>query len=106
VALAGLVLLACCAGAARGIAVVARHRAETAADLAALAAASRVAGGHADWCAVAERIAAANGARLSGCRAIGPVVEVEVQAAVSAGRLGGYRADARSRAGPADRVRP
>jgi secretion/DNA translocation related TadE-like protein len=47
-------------------AIVARHRAEAAADLAALAAASGLSAS--DGCAEASRIAAANGSRLEKCR--------------------------------------
>ena len=101
VALAGLVLLASGAGTLRGVAAVARHRTETAADLAALAAASRAVGGHADACAVAGRIAAANGARLARCQEAGAVVDVVAETALTAGRLGTYRVTVRSRAGPA-----
>lgn len=50
----------------RSLAVLARHRAESAADLAALAAAGRI-GVAADVCAAAERTAAANRARVVGC---------------------------------------
>jgi secretion/DNA translocation related TadE-like protein len=50
----------------RGAAVTGRHAAETAADLAALAAAGRI-GTAAAPCPAARRWAAANGARLVGC---------------------------------------
>ena len=68
-------VLACCAlllvvaGVAtiRSLAVLARHRVESAADLAALAAAGRIGVG-ADECAAAGVIARANGARVSSCR--------------------------------------
>jgi secretion/DNA translocation related TadE-like protein len=50
----------------RGLAVVARTRAETSADLAALAAAGQIGLGG-DPCAAAGRIAARNGAQLRGC---------------------------------------
>jgi secretion/DNA translocation related TadE-like protein len=52
----------------RGLAVLARHRAESAADLAALAAAARIGLGGAP-CAAAGPIAAANGAGLRSCAA-------------------------------------
>lgn len=68
-------LLACCAllmvvaGAAtlRTLAVLARHRAESSADLAALAAAGRI-GVSGDSCPTAARVAQRNGARLGSCR--------------------------------------
>jgi secretion/DNA translocation related TadE-like protein len=51
----------------RGLAVLARHRAEAAADLAALAAAGRIGLGG-DACAAARRTAAANDATVTSCR--------------------------------------
>jgi secretion/DNA translocation related TadE-like protein len=51
----------------RGLAVLARHRAEVGADLAALAAAGRIGVG-ADECAVAARVARENRVRLRSCR--------------------------------------
>lgn len=71
---ASIWVLACCAllltvafaSTLRATAVVARHRAEAAADLAALAAAGQI--GVSDrGCAAAERIAAANGASVRRC---------------------------------------
>jgi secretion/DNA translocation related TadE-like protein len=97
----GLALLAVSAGMARGVAVVARHQVEAAADLAALAAASRAAAGFGDGCAVAGRIAAANGARLAACRLSGPLAEVTAEKTLTAGRLGRYHVVARARADPA-----
>jgi secretion/DNA translocation related TadE-like protein len=61
-----LVLLTGSVGVLRTEAVFARHRAEAAADLAALAAAGRIGTGG-DPCATARGIAAANGAALAGC---------------------------------------
>ncbi len=102
VGLAGLVLLASAAGVVRGAAVVVRHRVEAAADLAALAAAARLADGSGgDPCAAASQVAAANGAVLSGCRLAGSTAEVEAEATLDAGLLGRHRARARARAGPA-----
>lgn len=68
-------VLACCAllvvvatvGVVRALAVLARHRAEASADLAALAAAGRI-GVSDDACGAAARDAARNGARLTSCR--------------------------------------
>lgn len=54
-------------GTVRGVAVLARHRAESSADLTALAAAGQI--GISDRaCEVAARIAAANRTRLTSCR--------------------------------------
>lgn len=61
-----LILLVAVAAILRGAAVLARHRAEGAADLAALAAAGAIGVGG-DPCARATAIAAANGARLRSC---------------------------------------
>ena len=74
---ASIWLLACCAlllavafaGTVRAAAVVVRHRAESAADLAALAAAGQI-GVSAGVCAAAARIAAANGATVLRCRPV------------------------------------
>jgi secretion/DNA translocation related TadE-like protein len=71
---AAIWVLACCAllmvvtGAAtvRALAVLARHRAESSADLAALAAAGQIGVGDAA-CAFAARDARSNGARLRSC---------------------------------------
>jgi secretion/DNA translocation related TadE-like protein len=71
---AAIWVLACCvlvslvAGAAvlRGVAVLARHRAESVADLAALAAAGQI-GVSAHSCAAARRIAAESGAAVRRC---------------------------------------
>jgi secretion/DNA translocation related TadE-like protein len=81
-------------------ALVASHRAaQSAADLAALAGARGVASGS-DGCAVATRVAAANGAQLAACAVTGRLVEVEVR--VSGPHWLGQTADldATSRAGP------
>lgn len=63
-----LVALAAVAAVLRCEAVLARHRAESAADLAALAAASRIGAGD-EPCAAARVVAEANDARLRSCRA-------------------------------------
>jgi len=83
-----------------GAAVVARHRATSAADLAALAGAVRAVQG-ADACGAAARLAAANAADLTACTASADaVVDVEVSVPVRLGRLGVLSATARARAGP------
>jgi secretion/DNA translocation related TadE-like protein len=101
IAFTGLAVVAAVGGLTSGAATVARHRAETAADLAALAAASRAAEGFDDGCAVAARIAEANGGRLKECSLVGPLAELTVEKTLTAGRLGRYRIAARARADPA-----
>jgi secretion/DNA translocation related TadE-like protein len=79
--------------------VVDHRRAQAAADLAALAGArSLVAGG--DGCAVARRMASANGASLSACRPEG--ADIRITVVVSGPRWLGSHADLRAeaRAGP------
>jgi secretion/DNA translocation related TadE-like protein len=96
----GLLLAATLGG--YGQAVLARHRAETSADLAALAAAALWDAGRAGACPAALRVAGANGGRLLACRPDGDGT-VRVTVAVP---LGGPAAPwgpavARARAGPA-----
>ncbi|CAA9225654.1 MAG: hypothetical protein AVDCRST_MAG57-766 [uncultured Blastococcus sp.] len=99
-ALSGVLAVVGLAAVLVGAAVVARHRASGAADLAALAAAVRaVAGG--DACATAAEIARANAAELTDCAVgAGSVVDVEVSVPVRLGELGVFSATARARAGP------
>ena len=66
-ALAGVLAVVGMAVVLVGAAVVARHRAGAAADLAALAGAGRAVLGDPDACAVAADVAAANAAELTGC---------------------------------------
>ncbi|MEU6405445.1 Rv3654c family TadE-like protein [Streptomyces sp. NPDC046985] len=82
-------------GLALGQAVVTRHRAAGAADLAALAAAEHWAQGRAPACAAADRVARAQGAWLARCALTGDVSDVT---AVS--RRGLFTARSRARAGP------
>ena len=82
-------------------AVVASHRAQSAADLAALAAAAALVGGEPPpaACSAGAAVALRNGARLVLCRA-GPDLSVELSVeVVAAARVG--PATARARAGPA-----
>lgn len=81
-------------GGVRGV----RHRADAAADLAALAGASRVAEGAGVACGKARSIAAESGARLAQCRVQGEVVEVSVVIPL---RVGSLKVVSRARAGPA-----
>ncbi len=80
-----------------GAAMIARHRASAAADLAALAAAQAVLSGPAVACRRAGELAEAGAARLDGCQVFG--MDVLVTVSVNAG-LVGSRAVARARAGP------
>ena len=79
----------------------ARHQAEGAADLSALAGAQAVVEGK-DACDAAQRIAAANGGSLVRCHVRGEIVEVRVE--VAGPRLLGeaWILTGRARAGPAD----
>ncbi len=83
-------------------AVVAAHRAQSAADLAALAAAAALVAGESSptACGRGAAVAAGNGGHLTGCTA-GPdfSVELVVQVDAAGPRVG--TATARSRAGPA-----
>lgn len=86
-------------GALIGGAVVARHRAQSAADLAALAAARRVPAGSAIACAEARAVAGAMGAQLRACHI--DELDVVVAVAVPVGGRIGAEARAAARAGPA-----
>lgn len=92
--LAGALVAVGALGATLGTVAVARHRAASAADLAALAGARHLLDGTA--CAQARAAAARNGAELARCRVDGSRVDVEV--ALRVGPLGTARA--RSAAGP------
>lgn len=94
-----LVLVVGLAGSVVGGVVLAHRRAGAAADLAALAAAQGAQAGR-DPCAQADRVAAANGANLTGCSVDGWDATVEVR--VSGPRVFGRSATlpARARAGP------
>ena len=87
-------------GAYLGSAVVARHRAQAAADLAALAAAARLAAGPEAACAQANAVARQMRVSTTGCDVddLDVVVTVDVRLAV-----GGWgSAGAAARAGPAE----
>ncbi|MFE9633209.1 Rv3654c family TadE-like protein [Streptomyces sp. NPDC006463] len=79
-----------------GQAVVARHRAAAAADLAALAAAATWAHGPETACAAARRVARAQGASLGACTVRGEVAEVTARPAT-----GPFAPTITARAGPA-----
>lgn len=97
-ALAALTCLCVVCGAflAMGQAMVTRHRAAGAADLAALAAADHAGAGRQPACASAAEVARAQGARLLRCEVQGEVSDV-----TAASGSGFFRAEARARAGPA-----
>ncbi|MGY1843204.1 Rv3654c family TadE-like protein [Modestobacter sp. SYSU DS0875] len=103
VALAGLLAALGVAAVLVGAAVVARHRATAAADLAALAAAGAAVQGDPAACTVAGGVAAANGAAVTSCTVgAGAVVEVHVRVPVRLGPLGVVDARGRARAGPVE----
>ncbi|MFG2382838.1 Rv3654c family TadE-like protein [Streptomyces avermitilis] len=77
-------------------AVVTRHRAASAADLAALAAADHWTGAGGEACAMADRVARAQGSRLVRCAVDGEISDVTA----TSGR-GPFTAEVRARAGPA-----
>ena len=100
-ALSGVLAVLAAAVVLVGVAAVARHRAATAADLAALAAAGRAVLGQPGGCELAAEVARANAARLVSCAVDGSAVaEVRVDVPVQLGRLGLHAASARARAGP------
>nr|WP_318813401.1 Rv3654c family TadE-like protein [Streptomyces scabiei] len=78
-----------------GQAVVIRHQAAAAADLAALAAADHWMKGSAGACATAQRVVKAQGGRLVRCE-----VEGEISDITAVSDLGPLTAEARARAGP------
>jgi secretion/DNA translocation related TadE-like protein len=94
-----IVVLSAALGAVRGIAALARHRAESAADLAALAGAIHAVSGVDDACGVARSIAAGNAATVARCDVDGSIVTVTVSCSL-AGGLGRWHAQASARAGP------
>lgn len=82
---------------AMGQAVVARHRAGAAADLAALAAAGYALRGAEAACARAAEVAGAQGAEVVRCAMTGEIADVTARAG-----FGPYSPTVRSRAGPPD----
>ncbi|WP_078075835.1 Rv3654c family TadE-like protein [Streptomyces niveus] len=82
---------------AMGQAVVARHRAGSAADLAALAAAGHALLGAEAACARAAEVAGAQGAQVVRCAVVGEIADVTARA-----DFGPYAPTVRSRAGPPD----
>jgi secretion/DNA translocation related TadE-like protein len=87
-------------GAVVGAAVIARHRAQAAADLAALAAAGQVMDGPDAACASAGAVSTAMDGAVASCALRGLDVVVTVDVRVGLGRWGIYGARASARAGP------
>jgi secretion/DNA translocation related TadE-like protein len=85
-----------------GSAVIARHRAQAAADLASLAAAGMLANGADAACQQASAVAQAMHTALTRCSVEDLDVIVAVDAAVTLGRIEVGPARAVARAGPAD----
>jgi secretion/DNA translocation related TadE-like protein len=83
-----------------GAVVLARQRAETGADLAALAGAAQLPRGSEVACAAAGVVARANGVTETDCRTDGLDLLVEVAAQVAGGGVFGGGAVGRARAGP------
>lgn len=85
-----------------GSAVVARHRAAAAADLAALSAAAQLAAGHDAACSAAESVAGSMRATVSACDVEGLDMIVVTDVAVGFGAWLAGQARAAARAGPVD----
>lgn len=85
-----------------GSAIVARHRAQASADLAALAAAGRLASGVEAACNAAASVAGAMHSAITTCRVEDLDVIVGVEVAVDLGRWGLGSARTAARAGPAE----
>lgn len=83
-----------------GVAAVARHRAQSAADLGALAAATRLSEGPAAACAAADAVVTRMRGHRVDCSVQGLDVVVIVEVPVTFGRWGTGRALAGARAGP------
>ena len=106
IALAGCaIVMLGLAAAALGTAVVARHRAQAAADLGALAGARYVIAGEPAACARASAVVVANGGRVVACHGHG--LDLVVEAAVRIDVLGlSGTVHAAARAGPVEAVGP
>jgi secretion/DNA translocation related TadE-like protein len=89
-------------GAYVGSAVIARHRAQAAADLASLAAAARLADGGGAACSQASAVARAMRTAITDCVVEDLDVVVIVEASVPLGRIPMGPARATARAGPVD----
>jgi secretion/DNA translocation related TadE-like protein len=85
-----------------GSAVIARHRAQAAADLAAVAAAVHLGDGAGIACSQASALARAMGAAVAQCVVEDLDVVITVETRVPLGRISGRPARATARAGPVD----
>jgi secretion/DNA translocation related TadE-like protein len=103
-AMCGLLVAVTTGGAYVGAAVIARHRAQAAADLAALAAAAALVDGAADACDQASELAGATGTTVVGCSVEELDVTVTVEAPIDTRffRMGPARAMARAGPGTPD----
>jgi secretion/DNA translocation related TadE-like protein len=97
-----VIVLVAVAFASAGAATVARHRAESAADLAALAGALRVVDGTDTACARSADVSAANGAHMVACTVDGLDVTIVVEVSAIAGIWFSGTARAAARAGPVE----
>lgn len=95
-----VLLLLTGSGVVVGSAVIGRHRAQAAADLAALAAAGRVATGRESACGTANALATTMRATVVTCVVEELDVVVTVEVRVALGRWAGRMATASARAGP------
>ena len=102
VAMAGVLMFVMVGLAAAGGLVTAQRRAQAAADLAALAAASALAevSGPTDACAAADRVAGRNAAVLDACAPVGRAIRVTVSVAGPDVPWREVRVTAEARAGP------
>jgi secretion/DNA translocation related TadE-like protein len=103
-AMCGVLVALTAGGAYVGAAVVARHRAQAAADLGALAAATTLVDGAADACARASGLARAMGTTVVGCSLedLDVIVTVEAPIDTRLVRMGPARAVARAGPGTPD----
>lgn len=85
-----------------GAATAARHRAQSGADLAALAGAGRALLAEPDPCGAAQEVGAANAVAITRCVVDGAEVSVTAAVSVTLGPFGSRRAVAQARAGPSD----
>ena len=85
-----------------GAAISARHQSQSAADLAALAAAQQLVMGESDPCEAARAIASRMSASVKKCRVMGGDVVVTAQVAVQIGAFGLRDTRSSARAGPVE----
>jgi secretion/DNA translocation related TadE-like protein len=102
-AMTAVLVMITVAGIYVGAAVIARHRAQAAADLAALAAAGRLAAGGEAACTQAVSIATAMRTAIADCTVDELDVTVTAEVSVELGRFGVGTARAAARAGPVGR---